>query len=428
MADRSRRRMRNLGLALTGLAATLLIFGIWLIRKDEREAVASPNLRSTYDAIDGMVLDSSVSMQEETRTVDGGRLRIHVPRPAAPVGGQGGLNKEQTPGDESEPHNTNDFGHVSPNPFLPARRNPLSTFSVDVDTASYSLLRQFLRDQRQLPPKDAVRIEELVNYFDYDYPQPKGEHPVTISPEVATCPWNPEHRLVRIGIQTRRIAAEQMPPRNLVFLIDVSGSMEGPTRLPLVKQSFKMLVEQLTAKDRVAIVVYAGESGLCLPSTSGDQKETILGAVDGLHAGGSTNGASGIQLAYKVAQDNFIKGGVNRVILATDGDFNVGVTSQGDLIRLVEEQRDRGVFLTALGYGMGNYKDSTIMKLADHGHGHYAYIDASCRGPQGLRRGGGGPGHAGPGREDPGRVQSEASDRISVARLREAADACPGFQ
>lgn len=391
-ADRARRRTIKLAVGLAGLAASVLLIGlgIWMLQGNGRYATVYKYVEyRTADSDEAVLADEIVRAPVKKRPADfieaeqaaaqqaGQRdaLRVGILPPAKEAGGKpnGGEGQPQT---ESEPHNTNDFGHIVPNPFLPARTNPLSTFSVDVDTASYSLMRQFLRDQRQLPPKDAVRIEELINYFTYDYPQPKGEHPVAIAPEVSACPWNAKHRLVRLGIQARHIPTEQLPPRNLVFLIDVSGSMDEPNRLPLVKQSFQMLVEQLTAQDRVAIVVYAGESGLCLPATPGDRKDTILAAVQGLHAGGSTNGASGIELAYKVARESFIKGGVNRVILATDGDFNVGVTSQGDLIRLVEEQRDKGVFLTALGYGMGNYKDSTIMKLADHGHGHYAYIDS----------------------------------------------------
>lgn len=263
-----------------------------------------------------------------------------------------------------------------PNPFLRAKDSPLSTFSIDVDTASYSLMRRYLKDENRLPPRDAIRIEELVNYFDYSYPQPKGEHPIGVTPEVSTCPWNQDHRLVRIAVQAQKVDPENLPPRNLVFLIDVSGSMAPEDRLPLVKKSLGFLIDQLTEKDKVAIVVYAGSAGTALESTPGNQKEKIRQAVDGLGAGGSTNGAGGIMAAYEEAHKNFIPGGVNRVILATDGDFNVGISSQGELVRLVEEKRNKGIFLTALGYGMGNLKDTTIMKLADHGHGHYAYIDS----------------------------------------------------
>ncbi|MGH9942290.1 MAG: vWA domain-containing protein [Pyrinomonadaceae bacterium] len=277
-----------------------------------------------------------------------------------------------TSGDDSA--NAEAYRHLEENPFLEAARHPLSTFSIDVDTASYSNTRRFLNGG-QLPPKDAVRIEEFVNYFPYDYPQPVGDAPFSVTAEVSACPWNEKHRLVHVGLQGRRLATENLPPANLVFLVDVSGSMQDENKLPLVKTGLKMLVEQLRAKDRVALVVYAGSSGLVLPSTPGDHKGEILAALDGLGAGGSTNGGEGIQLAYRVARDNFIAGGINRVVLATDGDFNVGVTSEGELVRLVEEKRQGGVFLSVLGFGMGNLKDSTMEQLADKGNGNYAYID-----------------------------------------------------
>ena len=266
------------------------------------------------------------------------------------------------------------YGVIDENPFLEAARAPLSTFSIDVDTASYSNVRRFLNDG-QLPPRDAVRVEELINYFSYDYPQPAGAAPFSVTTEVADCPWDTRHRLVHIGLQGRRVASENLPPANLVFLVDVSGSMQPANRLPLVKTSLRMLAEQLTARDRVAVVVYAGTSGLALPSTPGDRKGDILGAIDRLEAGGSTNGGEGIRLAYRVAEENFIKGGINRVLLATDGDFNVGVTSENELVRLIEEKRRGGVFLSVLGYGRGNLKDSTMESLADKGNGNYAYID-----------------------------------------------------
>jgi len=296
-----------------------------------------------------------------------GKLKEPSPDPARP-------NREVE--DENPQHNTEQYKHIPSNPFQLVAQHPLSTFSTDVDTASYSLMRRFLMDQNQLPPPDAVRIEELVNYFDYDYPQPKGEAPVSMIPEVSACPWNKDHRLVRFAIQARRLKTENTPPRNLVFLVDVSGSMSPSNRLPLVKEALGLLIDQLTAKDRVSLVVYAGQAGVALPATTGDQKETIRAAVNGLGAGGSTNGAGGIVEAYKEAHKNFNAAGVNRVILCTDGDFNVGVTSEGDLVRLIEEHRNKGVYLTALGFGMGNLKDSNIMKLANHGHGHYAYIDS----------------------------------------------------
>jgi Ca-activated chloride channel family protein len=272
-------------------------------------------------------------------------------------------------------HAAEAYEPVTDNPFLPVAENPLSTFSIDVDTASYSIVRRYLQQNHQLPPPSAVRIEELVNYFHYDYPQPEGDKPFAANVEVAGCPWNAEHRLVRVGIKGREVARDRRPLTNLVFLVDVSGSMQSPDKLPLVKESLRLLTEQMGENDRVAIVVYAGSSGLVLPSTSGSDKPAILKSLDSLAAGGSTNGGQGIQLAYDIAVANFVKGGVNRVILATDGDFNVGVTDRGDLIKLIEQKAASGVFLTTLGYGMGNLKDATLEQLADKGNGNYAYID-----------------------------------------------------
>jgi Ca-activated chloride channel family protein len=267
-----------------------------------------------------------------------------------------------------------DYDTIEENGWFATQDRPLSTFSVDVDAASYGNVRRFIAEG-QLPPIDAVRIEELVNYFDYDYPNPRGRHPFSITTEVAECPWNSENKLVHIGLQGVRVATEELPPNNLVFLIDVSGSMDQPNKLPLLKASFRMLVDQLRPQDRVAIVVYAGAAGLVLPSTRGSDREQILCAIDRLQAGGSTAGGAGIQLAYHIAQQNFLEDGNNRVILATDGDFNVGVSSDGEMVRLIEEKRRTGVFLTVLGFGEGNLKDSKMEKIADHGNGHYAYID-----------------------------------------------------
>jgi len=281
---------------------------------------------------------------------------------------------EVAPGEEPPALNTEAYDRIYENPFLAVTDNPLSTFSIDVDTASYSNVRRFLGlDQR--PPRGAVRIEELINYFSYDYPEPEGDAPFSVAGEVSTCPWSEESRLVHIGLKGRSIQQERMPPRNLVFLLDVSGSMGCPNKLPLLKSAMRLLVEQLGEQDHVSMVVYAGASGLVLPPTSGDQGRQILEALDRLEAGGSTNGGAGIELAYKVARQHFRPDGINRVILATDGDFNVGTTSQGGLIRLIEKERESGVFLTVLGFGMGNLKDSTMEKLADKGNGNYAYID-----------------------------------------------------
>jgi Ca-activated chloride channel family protein len=271
------------------------------------------------------------------------------------------------------PSHTEEYATRTDNAFHLAEREPLSTFSIDVDTASYSNVRRFLREGK-LPPKDAVRVEELLNYFNYNYPQPEADHPIAINAEAGACPWNAQHLLVRIGLQGKTLTAEQMPPRNFVFLVDTSGSMNASNRLPLLKQALHLLAKQLTARDRVAIVSYAGYAALVLPSTRGDQHATIAAAINSLHAAGSTNGGEGIVLAYRIAQENFLEGGANRVILGTDGDFNVGVTG-AELIRLVEKKRDTGVFLTVLGFGMGNLKDATMEKLAQVGNGQYAYID-----------------------------------------------------
>ena len=272
--------------------------------------------------------------------------------------------------------NTEGYDHIQENVFHTAKDEPLSTFSIDVDTASYANVRRFLAQQHQLPPKDAVRIEELLNYFSYDYTPPTSRHPFAVHVESATAPWNETRRLVQIGIKAKEVDHGDRQPANLVFLLDVSGSMAQPNKLPLLKRGMKMLVEQLDRRDRVAIVVYAGASGLVLPSTSASQKTQILDALERLQAGGSTNGGAGIQLAYDIATRHFVRGGVNRVILATDGDFNVGTTNRGDLVRLIEEKRKSDVFLSVLGFGMGNYKDATLEELARHGNGNYAYIDS----------------------------------------------------
>jgi Ca-activated chloride channel homolog len=270
--------------------------------------------------------------------------------------------------------NTEEYSRIYENAYKDALNNPLSTFSIDVDTASYANMRRFLK-MNQLPPKDALRIEELINYFNYDYPLPQGKHPFSITTEMSESPWNPDHRLVHIGLQGKKLADNELPPSNLVFLVDVSGSMGSTEKLPLLKNAFKLLVKELSSKDRVALVVYAGAAGLVLPSTAGDRKETLGIAIDQLRSGGSTAGGAGIQLAYKVAAENFIKGGNNRIILATDGDFNIGMSSTGDLVRMIEEKRKQGIFMTILGFGMGNYKDSRMEQLADKGNGNYYYID-----------------------------------------------------
>lgn len=267
-----------------------------------------------------------------------------------------------------------EYSSFAENRFKDAKSDPLSTFSLDVDVASYSNVRRMI-NQGKKPEKDAVRIEQFINYFSYNYPNPTGKHPVNIITETQLCPWNEEHLLVRIGVKAKEVPSEKIPASNFVFLIDVSGSMESPNRLPLVKSSLKLLTNNLRDKDQVAIVVYAGAAGEVLPSTSGADKQKILEALDGLRAGGSTAGGAGIELAYKVAQKNFIEGGNNRVILCTDGDFNVGISSEKGLENLIEEKRKTGVYLTVLGYGMGNYKDNKLQILSQKGNGNHAYID-----------------------------------------------------
>lgn len=267
-----------------------------------------------------------------------------------------------------------DYGTFVENVFESPKSSPLSTFSIDVDNASYTNIRRFINNGQKVP-KDAVRVEEMMNFFKYNYPQPKGEHPFSINSEYSECPWNTNNKLVRIGLQGKNIDDEKLPASNLVFLIDVSGSMFSENKLPLLKQSMKVLVNQLRAEDKVSIVVYAGAAGMVLPPTSGDKKMTIIDALEKLSAGGSTAGGAGIQLAYKTAKENFIKNGNNRVVLSTDGDFNVGASSDNDMQRLIEEERKSGVFLTCLGFGMGNYKDSKMETLANKGNGNYAYID-----------------------------------------------------
>ncbi|MCH7678370.1 VWA domain-containing protein [candidate division KSB1 bacterium] len=271
-------------------------------------------------------------------------------------------------------HNTEEYSKINDNVFLSPGTNPLSTFSIDVDAASYANVRRFLNSGR-LPYKDAVRIEELINYFNYDYEDPKGEHPFSVMTEVSQAPWNPDHKLVHIGLQGKKLNYEEMKPSNLVFLVDVSGSMRSPNKLPLLKSAFKLLVKNLDDRDRIAIVAYAGAAGLVLPSTPAKERSTILSALDKLEAGGSTAGGAGIKLAYKVAKENLIEDGNNRVILATDGDFNVGVSSTSELVRTIEEKRNDGIFLTICGFGMGNYKDGRMESISNAGNGNYFYID-----------------------------------------------------
>lgn len=270
---------------------------------------------------------------------------------------------------------TEEYDRIYENEFVATWDHPLSTFSIDVDNASYSNVRRFLTQQHQLPPPDAVRIEELINYFSYDYPQPSGDQPFALVTEVAQCPWNTEHQLLHLGIQGKSLDYEQLSPSNLVFLVDVSGSMDEPNKLPLVQKSLRLLINALQPSDRVAMVVYAGAAGMVLPSTPASDKETIFKALNNLRAGGSTAGGAGVQLAYQIAQENFISDGNNRVILATDGDFNIGTSSTGDLVRMIEEKRKQDIYLTICGFGMGNYKDGRMEQISNAGNGNYFYID-----------------------------------------------------
>jgi Ca-activated chloride channel family protein len=326
-------------------------------RRESQRAATEGGRTSVNDAAASTGIVSAPAAMAKTRSrVDGRTVPPGIRRPR-------------------EPWNTEAYERIDENPFRPVSVAPLSTFSVDVDRASYANVRRFL-NQGTLPPKDAVRIEELVNYFPYGDPAPSyRDEPLRITTEIAAAPWNTRHDLVRIALRAREVDMRRAPAANLVFLVDVSGSMQGPNRLPLVKQSLALLVNELREEDRVAIVVYAGAAGLALPSTSGRDKQRILAALEGLEAGGSTAGGAGIRLAYDVVRKNFVRGGNNRVILCTDGDFNVGASSDGALVDLIEQRRTEGAFLTILGYGMGNYKDAKMEKLAGAGNGNYGYID-----------------------------------------------------
>jgi len=270
--------------------------------------------------------------------------------------------------------NTEEYSRINESGYFNVLSDPLSTFAADVDGAAYANVRRFIM-QDQMPYPDVVRTEEFVNYFSYSYPKPDGEVPLAIYTEYGTCPWDSTHGLVHIGLRGKTLLPEQQPPSNLVFLLDVSGSMNTPKKLPLLKRAFSLLVDQLHPADVISIVVYAGNAGLVLPPTKGSEKEKILDAINRLQAGGSTAGGEGIRLAYKIAKEQYIKGGNNRVILATDGDFNVGISSTSELVRFIEKQRDSGIFITTLGFGSGNYKDNRLQELADRGNGTHSYID-----------------------------------------------------
>ncbi len=338
------------------------------------------------DSTPAQVLPEPKMDQEKGRdaVVDTGNGQV-LPRPAAPAESWRRLQK-MTAGAAPQvataemvspmppPMNTESYNPSRENGFVAVGNDPLSTFSIDVDTASYSNIRRFI-EQGSLPPAGSVRIEEMINYFDYDYPQPE-KGPFSLNLEGGPCPWQPEHRLVRIGLQAKDVEKKDLPPSNLVFLIDVSGSMSDPDKLPLLKRAMALLVDQLDGSDRVSIVAYAGSERVVLPPTAGSDRKTLLTAIDTLESGGSTHASQGIVTAYQLARQTFMPGGNNRVILASDGDFNVGVTSRGELEKLVEQERRSGVYLTLLGFGEGNYHDDTMEILADRGNGNYAYIDS----------------------------------------------------
>ena len=328
-------------------------------------------LKSSGALKDSTIKSELEDLAFETQTYDkmakgksvGASSRLYAPSIASSLG----YNRDES-------YNTEEYSNIVENGFKRVTDNAVSTFSIDVDAASYSNVRRYL-NSNQLPPAGAVRSEEMINYFSYQYPQPVGKDPFSINTEISECPWNKDNKLVLIGLQGKKIATENLPASNLVFLIDVSGSMMDENKLPLVQASLKMLTDQLREKDRISIVVYAGNAGLVLPSTSGADKIKIKTAINQLEAGGSTAGGEGIMLAYKTAQEHFMKEGNNRIILCTDGDFNVGASSDDDMVRLVEKERNKGIYLTVLGYGMGNYKDSKMELLADKGNGNHAYID-----------------------------------------------------
>lgn len=360
---------RHRAIATLGLAAMLAQFTIACESEGtggSRSGVAPTTEQAATQQAESTTPQLDSQLQAQIKQAPSA---VQLPPTAQPSPGSNSLNR-QIP----EESNRETYSTIPENPFLKANSNPLSTFSIDVDAASYSNVRRFINENR-LPPPNAVRLEELINYFTYDYPQPKADQPFSITTEVAEAPWNPKHKLVHIGLQGKSISTENLPPSNLVFLLDVSGSMSDANKLPLLKEAFRLLVDQLRDEDKVSIVVYAGAAGTVLPPTPGNQKDIILAAIDKLEAGGSTAGGQGIKLAYKLAQDNFIESGNNRVILATDGDFNVGISSDEQLVKLIEEKREQDIFLTVLGFGTGNLQDAKMEKIANKGNGNYAYID-----------------------------------------------------
>ncbi len=336
------------------------------------------DVRVVFNLKPGGKLDEIV-VENERPLVGRDALRVRKERDFDALLEMAAIPSPFTRGYHNRNFNTEEYEYIEESGFIDPRVRPLSTFSIDVDAASYANMRRFITSN-QRPPVDAIRTEELVNYFDYDYPQPDGKHPVAVFTELGVAPWNPDNLLMHIGLQAEEIPEDDLRPSNLVFLLDVSGSMDSPDKIGLLKKSFKLLTNELTVRDRVAIVVYAGAAGLVLPPTRGDKTETIRHALEQLRAGGSTAGGAGIELAYKIAGDNLIPNGNNRIILATDGDFNVGVSATGDLVRMIKDRKDEGIGLTVLGFGSGNLKDSRMETLADKGDGNYYYIDSLLEG------------------------------------------------
>ena len=375
---------------LTGMVTWTAFKASWqqssiTLFEPERQSQVSPALEEVYE----LSIFSIESLKEEavdlepSNALASTQLRVQdVPGSIAGVSlsADDGRNLSRSPQDfrripTDSAFTREAYDRITENEFKNPVDHPLSTFSIDVDTASYANVRRFLNGGR-LPPPDAVRIEELINYFPYDYAGPDGETPFAVHVDAASAPWKPEHRLVRIGLQGETVDLSDRPDANLVFLIDVSGSMSSPNKLELVQRSMNLLVEQMEGRDRIAVVVYAGASGLALPSTTANNQETIKHAINNLQSGGSTNGGAGIELAYSVARQHFIEGGINRVILCTDGDFNVGTTDRGSLSRLIEEKAKTGVFFSVLGFGMGNYQDAAMEELSNKGNGNFGYVDS----------------------------------------------------
>ena len=347
-------------------------------KKADMVISAGDSLTVHFTLVPGTAVEEEISVTAIAQQADANRvMNAFVPGHALVMDGGGRAGKAfARQGMPAAPDwNTEEYARIYDNEFRDVLSNPLSTFSIDVDAGSYGIVRRYIMNNNQLPPKDAVRIEEMINYFHYDYPLPNDDKPFSVTMEYAPCPWEPSHRLVHIGLQGKILSEAERVPSNLVFLLDVSGSMNAPNKLPLLKKAFSLLVGELTPEDRISIVVYAGQAGLVLSPTSGDKKHEIRDALERLTAGGSTAGGEGIQLAYRTAKAHFLPKGNNRIILATDGDFNVGISSTSDMIRLVEEKRNEGIFLTALGFGMGNFKDHRLEQIADKGNGNYAYID-----------------------------------------------------